>query len=130
MAGAYQVELERDEDRWWLARVPRVPGVHSQGRSIQQTLDRVREALSLWVNDATTADLEPEIHLPLASRRTVDRALAARKRAERAGEEASLVTLEAVSELAHGRAMSVRDIAALLQLSAARVSQLELEAER
>ncbi len=130
MAAAYRVELERDESGWWVARVPRVPGAHTQGRSIQQALNRVREALSLWVNDAAATDLEPEIHLPLASRRTVDRALAARKRAERAGEEASLVTLDAVADLAHGQAMSVRDIAALLGLSAARVSQLALEAER
>ena len=47
MASTYQVELERDERGWWAASVPAVPGAHTQGRSIAQAMNRIREALSL-----------------------------------------------------------------------------------
>ena len=129
MATTYQVELERDEAGWWVASVPSVPGVHTQGRSIEPAMNRIRQALTLWVTDADEADLVPEIHLPIAVRRQVGRALEARKRAAKAGEEASLVLIDAIAELTDREAMSVRDVATLLQLSPARVGQLKLEVE-
>ena len=51
MAATYHVELERDERGWWIASVPAVPGAHTQGRSIDQAMKRIREALSIarWV---------------------------------------------------------------------------------
>jgi predicted RNase H-like HicB family nuclease len=125
MATTYQVELERDEAGWWVASVPSVPGAHTQGRSIEQAMNRIRQALRLWVSDADEAELAPEIHLPIAARRHVGQALGARKRAAQAGEEASLVILSAIAELTDRQALSVRDVAALLELSPARVAQLK-----
>jgi predicted RNase H-like HicB family nuclease len=125
MASKYQVELTRDEDGWWLASVPRVSGAHSQGRSIEQALHRVREALGLWVTDADDADLEPRIHVSLAVRRDIDRALGARRRAELASEEASAILVDVIDGLTSTQSMSVRDIAALLSVSPARINQLQ-----
>jgi predicted RNase H-like HicB family nuclease len=129
MATTYQVELERDEGGWWVATVQSVPGAHTQGRSIEQAMNRIRQALRLWVTDSDEADLVRKIHLPIAVRRQVGRALEARKRAAEAGEEASLVLIDAIAELTDRQTMSVRDVAALLELSPARVGQLKPGAE-
>jgi predicted RNase H-like HicB family nuclease len=124
MAATYRVELERDRTGWWVATVPKVAGAHTQGRSIEQAMNRIREALGLWIEDANEAELMPDIHLPASVRSRVDRALVARRRARRMDEEASRATLDAITNLTDHQAMSVRDVATLLELSPARVGQL------
>jgi predicted RNase H-like HicB family nuclease len=125
MAATYQVELERDEREWWVASVPAVPGVHTQGRSIAQAMNRIREALSLWVDEAERANLIPSVHLSAAARVTVRRASSARERAERAEEEALDTLRDAIRELKQRESLSTRDIATLLDLSPSRVDQLK-----
>jgi predicted RNase H-like HicB family nuclease len=124
MASTYQVELERDEDGWWVASVPAVPGAHTQGRSIAQAMKRIRETLSLWVYAAEHAELVPVVHLPASARATVRRALSARARAERAEEEAAAVLEDSIRELTRRESLSTRDVAALLELSPSRIDQL------
>lgn len=125
MAATYQVELERDERGWWVAWVPAVPGAHTQGRSIAQAMNRIREALSLWVAGAERANLLHNAHLPAAARAMVRRAASARERAERAEEEASAVLRDSIRELTERESLSTRDIATLLDLSPSRVDQLK-----
>lgn len=124
MAATYQVELERDERGWWIASVPAVPGAHTQGRSIDQAIKRIREALSLWVDEAEGAELVPEVRLSTAARATVRRAASARRRAERAQDESAEILRDSIRELRRQQ-LSMRDIAALLELSPSRVDQLK-----
>ena len=130
MASTYEVELERDERGWWVASVPDVPAVHTQGRSIAQAMNRIREALSMWVPEAERAELIPAIHLPAAARATVRRAAAARERAERAEHAATEVLRDSIRELSELGRLSTRDIAALLELSPSRVDQLKPDRTR
>lgn len=125
MAATYQVDLERDERGWWVASVPAVPGAHTQGRSIAQAMNRIREALSLWVSGAERADLVPAVHLPASARTAVRRAVTARERAQRAEDDASGVLRDAIRELTRQENMSTRDVAVLLELSPSRVDQLK-----
>jgi predicted RNase H-like HicB family nuclease len=57
----YTVVYEHEDDGWWTASVREVLGVRTQGRSIAQTRERVREALGLFVDDAATAELVEEV---------------------------------------------------------------------
>lgn len=41
-----QVYLHRDEEGWWIAEVPSLPGCVSQGRSRSEALDNVRDAIT------------------------------------------------------------------------------------
>ena len=125
MGATYQVELERDERGWWVASVPAVLGAHTQARSIAQAMNRIREALSLWVTGAEQATLVPAIHLPAAVRATVRRATAVRERAKRAEDEALVVLRDSIRELTQQNSLSTRDVAVLLKLSPARVDQLK-----
>jgi predicted RNase H-like HicB family nuclease len=45
---SYVVRYERDADDWWFAEVKDVPGCHTQGRTIEQARERIREALQAW----------------------------------------------------------------------------------
>ena len=127
MAATYRVKLTRDDEGAWLARVPSVPGCHTYGRSIEQAMNRIREALSLWVDDAVTAELEPEVQLSEPARSNVRRVRSARDRAQRAEDEARALLTETVRELTHEEGWSVRDVAGVIGLSPQRIHQISRE---
>jgi predicted RNase H-like HicB family nuclease len=41
------VVIERDEDGYLVATVPALPGCHTQARSLNELLDRIKEAIQL-----------------------------------------------------------------------------------
>ena len=43
----FLVTIDRDEDGVWIAECPSIPGCVSQGRTKEQALDNIREAISL-----------------------------------------------------------------------------------
>lgn len=43
----FSVIVERDEEGYYVASVPELPGCHTQARSLDQLMDRVREAIEL-----------------------------------------------------------------------------------
>ena len=43
----FSVIVERDEDGYYVASVPESPGCHTQARSLDKLLHRVREAIEL-----------------------------------------------------------------------------------
>ena len=45
----YKIIYTRTEDQWWTASVPRIPGCHTQGGSIDQARQRIVEAIGLYV---------------------------------------------------------------------------------
>lgn len=53
----YTVVCVRDDDGWLIATVKEVPGVITQGKNVLQIKARIREALSLFVEDAESAVL-------------------------------------------------------------------------
>jgi len=43
----FMVTLDRDEDGIWVVECPSIPGCVSQGRSREEALENIREAISL-----------------------------------------------------------------------------------
>jgi predicted RNase H-like HicB family nuclease len=43
----FDVLIERDEEGLYIASVPQVPGCHTQARSLDEVMHRIREALEL-----------------------------------------------------------------------------------
>ena len=41
----YSVVVERDEDGWYVASVPTLPGCHAQARSLDELMIRIHEAI-------------------------------------------------------------------------------------
>ena len=51
----YTVVLEQEHDGGYVASVPALPGCVSQGDTRQQTMDNIREAIQLYVEDCRDA---------------------------------------------------------------------------
>lgn len=124
MSDPYRVVIERDETGAWIARVRGVRGCHTYGRSLDEVRRRIREALSLWVDGAETAELVEEIRLPGEARQAIQRSSAARTRAEQEREDAQRATSAAAELLVKRLGLGVRDAGELLGLSYQRVQQL------
>jgi len=118
------VIVERDESGARIARVPRVPGCHTHGRTLDQARRRIREALTLWIPDADRVELVEDVRLPAAARDAVRRSRRARSLAQARRVEAQAVTAEAARDLVRELHLGVRDAAELLGLSHQRVQQL------
>jgi predicted RNase H-like HicB family nuclease len=47
MSRQFNVVVERDAEGFYVATVPALPGCHTQARSLDQLMERVREAIAL-----------------------------------------------------------------------------------
>jgi predicted RNase H-like HicB family nuclease len=47
MQRQFDVVIERDEEGFYIASVPQIPGCHTQGRSLDEVNERIREAVQL-----------------------------------------------------------------------------------
>ncbi len=47
-----QVILYRDEDNAWCAQCPSLPGCFSDGKTKEEAINNIREAIDLWIEDA------------------------------------------------------------------------------
>lgn len=56
MSRQFDVVVERDEDGYYIASVPQLPGCHTQARSLDEVTERIREAIELCLE----ADGAPE----------------------------------------------------------------------
>jgi predicted RNase H-like HicB family nuclease len=58
MARAFDVVIERDEDGYYVASVPQLPGCHTQAKSLDTLMKRIREAIDLCL-EVEGDDLTP-----------------------------------------------------------------------
>lgn len=54
----YKVTYELDRDGWWFTQIPAIPGCHTQGSTLPEAKDRIRECLALYVPAREAADAE------------------------------------------------------------------------
>jgi predicted RNase H-like HicB family nuclease len=124
----YKVVYDRDESGWWLARVPSVPGCHTQGRTVDEARRRIREALGLFVDDAGKTRLVDAVRIPASAKQAVRRYWSIRKRAAAEEKKASAAVRQAVRALhSSPLKLSMRDAATVLGVSYQRVQQLSAE---
>ncbi len=50
MAQQFNVMIEQDEDGFFVASVPSLPGCHTQAKSLDVLMERVREAIELYID--------------------------------------------------------------------------------
>lgn len=51
---------ERTEDGWWVVSVPEIPGAHSQGRTLEEAREMIKDAVSLLL-EVRREDAEREM---------------------------------------------------------------------
>jgi predicted RNase H-like HicB family nuclease len=121
----YALSLARDERGWWVATLPEVPGCHSQGRTIEQARERIREALQAWFDLAGpySGKLVDSVELAKPLLRAISSAEEARERARSAEELASERTRDAIVAMVE-TGLSLRDAGELLGVTRQRAQQL------
>jgi len=119
----YGVRYERDERGWWVAAVSGQPA-QTQGRTIEQAQERIREALAVLLDvDAYEIELAHDIRLPAAARKVLGAAKKASARAAGEAQRAERATRDAARTLVKC-GMSLRDAGTLLGVSRQRVHQI------
>ncbi len=60
MTRQFDVVVERDSEGFFVASVPSLPGCHTQARSLDELMARVREAIEVYleVDGQSTEDLD------------------------------------------------------------------------
>lgn len=130
----YTVTVTLEEGQW-LADVNGVPA-HTFARTLDKLRERVADALALWeeVERIDRGERDPHVDrgsisfrfeyaLPAKTKRLIAKTRTERKRAREAAEVAGELSELTVKELS-ALEISHRDIAAILELSPARVGQL------
>jgi predicted RNase H-like HicB family nuclease len=49
MEQRYSVVIERDAEGYYVASVPALPGCHTQARSLDELMERIKEAIELYL---------------------------------------------------------------------------------
>lgn len=57
MPKKFTVIIEKDEDGWYVSEVVGLPGCHTQGKTIDQLVERTKEAIRAYLKSSE----EPEI---------------------------------------------------------------------
>lgn len=56
MKNDYTILIEKDEDGYYVGSILALPGCHSQARSIDQLMERMEEAIALWLEAEQKTD--------------------------------------------------------------------------
>ncbi len=56
MTRQFDVVVEQDSEGFFVASAPAIPGCHTQAKSLDELMVRVREAIELCLDDANTPD--------------------------------------------------------------------------
>jgi predicted RNase H-like HicB family nuclease len=56
----FNVIIERDEDGYYVASVPELHGCHTQAKSLDKLMDRVREAIQVCLDAKDEPIVRPE----------------------------------------------------------------------
>lgn len=119
----YTVEVTRENDTW-LADVPAVAGAHTFARSLRGLAQSVREVVVLMDDLPDDADVRLDFHFAVDDQSVIEAERLRRVRADVESQEAELVAATARLAAVLSRQYSVRDTAAMLGITAGRVSQL------
>jgi predicted RNase H-like HicB family nuclease len=55
----YYMVVEHDADGWYVGSVPELPGCHTQGKTIEELTERMREAISLYLDETGEPEATP-----------------------------------------------------------------------
>ena len=60
MKREFYVVIERDEDGMLVGEVPQLRGCYTQGRTLDELLQRIHEVIEMCLEEYSTSDLLPE----------------------------------------------------------------------
>ena len=48
----FKVTIDQDDDGWFIAHAPQLPGAHTQGKTLDQTIKNIKEVIELCLEEA------------------------------------------------------------------------------
>lgn len=60
MSKKYTVIIEKDEEGWFLSEVVGLPGCHTQAKTIDELLQRTKEAISAYLDTQEESEISEE----------------------------------------------------------------------
>ena len=60
MVQKYTVVIERDEDGWLVSEVVELPGCHTQAKTMDELLERTKEAIRAYLGTEETPEITAE----------------------------------------------------------------------
>ncbi|MFP4558706.1 MAG: type II toxin-antitoxin system HicB family antitoxin [Archaeoglobaceae archaeon] len=61
----FNVVIKKDEDGYYVATVPTLPGCHTQAKGIDELINRIREAIELYLEEEKDIDTREFIGVQL-----------------------------------------------------------------
>jgi len=65
----FTVVIERDEEGYYVASVPELPGCHTQAKTVEELMERIKEAIILYLESEGAPEIvgtrKVRIKLPL-----------------------------------------------------------------
>ncbi|MEK6826466.1 MAG: type II toxin-antitoxin system HicB family antitoxin [Nanoarchaeota archaeon] len=58
--GKFNVIIEKDEEGWFISDVVELPGCHTQARTIDQLIERTKEAIKAYLETEQESELKEE----------------------------------------------------------------------
>ena len=58
MKRKYTVIIERDESGWYISEVVELPGCHTQAKTIDELIERTKEAIALCLEERGDGDIK------------------------------------------------------------------------
>ena len=55
----YTVLIEQDEDRIYIAKVSDIPGCYTQGKTVEEVMSRIKEAIELCLESKKIEEFQP-----------------------------------------------------------------------
>ena len=59
MKRKYTVLIEKDEEDWLVSEVIELPGCHTQAKTIEQLIERTKEAIKAYLDNSEEQDISP-----------------------------------------------------------------------
>ena len=66
----FSVVIEKDEDGYYIAKVPSLPGCHTQARSLDELMKRVKEAIELYLEVEKDIEIGEFVGMPIVEVKT------------------------------------------------------------
>lgn len=57
MARKFTVIIEKDEAGWYVSEVVELPGCHTQGKTVDQLIERTKEAIQAYLGTDETPEI-------------------------------------------------------------------------
>jgi len=122
--GAYTAVYSREPDGAWIVYVRgHRHEIHSFARSLRRARENIRDALSLWYDDAETATIVDRVELASELKEEIAATAEVARRHAALSKELAVKRRRAIRSLQQS-GLGTRDIAELMELSQQRVSQI------